>query len=248
MTNLRQDFELDFGGFQISCSKWLASEQEAAPQALILHGAGKADKNRVGALCQAFAESGITSIAFDFIGHGTSSGLLSESSLAIRTDLCSYIAKNEFGNSIRFLVGFSMGCYNAVHLAAREHVKIEKLILFAPAAYNPEADYASFGSAFSEIIRRPDSWRHSEVFNLIKKYSGQLVIITGDRDDVVPDEIAWLLCRNATSAKVRELVCIGSAGHKLSGWLSKQPESVSTICKFLFASELLSQLDYSDSL
>lgn len=58
--------------------------EKSMPTVLSLHGAGKADRNRIRYLLERLAELGMSSFCFDFSGHGESTGTLKESSLGRR--------------------------------------------------------------------------------------------------------------------------------------------------------------------
>ncbi|MBI4160519.1 MAG: alpha/beta hydrolase [Candidatus Yanofskybacteria bacterium] len=91
------------------------------------------------------------------------------------------------------VLGVSMGVYVAIRAIAESHVKVENLILVAPAAY---ADAAcrpdiKFGRKFSEIIRRFESWRESSIFKQAGQIgiSSDVLMIVYGRDSVIPSEI-----------------------------------------------------------
>src|SRR5437868_2821350 len=56
------------------------------PTVVLLHGAGTSSSERFEGMSNALATAGYRVITMDFAGHGKSSGILSESSLAQRAD------------------------------------------------------------------------------------------------------------------------------------------------------------------
>jgi hypothetical protein len=70
-----------------------------SPQVLVLHGAGNSNRGRFRTLREELFAKGISSAAFDFVGHGDTGGDLKNSSLSSRTrqacrvvdDRCKYV-------------------------------------------------------------------------------------------------------------------------------------------------------------
>ena len=96
--------------------------------------------------------------------------------------------KAQFSPKNIVVIGKSMGAYIATHLLDRG---VTDLVLIAPAAYSPElvAQKICFGSAFSEIIRRKNSWQASDAFEKIANFGGHTLIIQHQNDEKVPDAI-----------------------------------------------------------
>ncbi|MDX6312847.1 MAG: uncharacterized protein QOF44_2311, partial [Streptomyces sp.] len=75
---------IEHDGEQLSCVLLNPSEDAAATTVVLLHGAGTSEKERLTALMEEFAARGCRALAFDFSGHGGSSGELGELSLRRR--------------------------------------------------------------------------------------------------------------------------------------------------------------------
>ncbi len=185
------------------------------PQILALHGAGLANKDRARPLIERIAkETGQGAFLFDFSGHGKSTGKLINSSLSKRTD--------EARGAIEFLdkgkkvtlIGFSMGGHIALELL-KKYDKIETVILFYPGIYAEDAYSIQFNEQFSEVIRRPESWRTASVLNNLQSFEGNLLIIWGDNDHVIPRGVVDLLLNSATKAKNKELFIVPGGEHLL---------------------------------
>ncbi|MEX1064181.1 MAG: hypothetical protein WED06_02545 [Candidatus Paceibacterota bacterium] len=129
---------------------------------------------------------------------------------------------NPFSSFPLSIMGVSMGGYLAAFVAAEFAGIIDKLILVAPAAYNDAAlsPDIKFGPDFSQIIRRPNSWRSSSVFSrAAPKIKADCLIVTFENDDVVPSLIPTLYVSNLSSAVqgarfIESRVVTGSPGHK----------------------------------
>jgi len=192
----------------------ILADSNALPQILILHGAGQATKERAKPLAQRIiSETGQGVFTFDFSGHGESSGELVQSSLQKRV--------NEANATWQFLApdkpitifGLSMGGHIALEML--KHHVVENLVLFYPGLYTREAFDLPFDERFSNTIRKENSWQDAAVLEDLKSFRGNLLIIWGENDAVVPRGVVDLLYETAENAKSRELFVISGAEHLL---------------------------------
>jgi len=138
------------------------------------------------------AAAGYSSLAFDFPGVGDSPGELADSSLNSRLAdserALAYLAERAGLGERRVIVcGRSMGGPLALRLAAE--YQLAKTILLFPAAYAAEAYGQRFGDGFTEILRRQNSWAGSPDFDLAEKLPGELLVVYGDADPIIPRPI-----------------------------------------------------------
>jgi len=202
---------------------------ESKPRLLFLHGAGKATKERSSYLAFELAKHGIGSFSFDFSGHGESSGRLEESSLKKRLAEAS-VALHFLDKSEGITVcGSSMGAHIALELVKTAPVKT--LVLFCPAIYDRNAVPVPFNRGFSAIIRRQGSWRNTDVFGSICKFTGNLLIVTGEKDEVIPGGVIEALDSQAGNAKNKEIIRVPDAGHQIHTWLSEHSDYASLVIK-----------------
>src|SRR5258708_18562704 len=87
------------------------------PCLIILHGAGVYNRARYTNLRQFLFSNGISSCAFDFIGHGETGGELSSSSLELRTKVAQEVLKHLDLPKPISVLGSSMGAYTAIRLS-----------------------------------------------------------------------------------------------------------------------------------
>ncbi|MGW0421059.1 alpha/beta fold hydrolase [Streptomyces sp. NPDC003015] len=194
-----------------------------AVTAVLLHGAGRGSKERLLPLFDEFVAHGCHALAFDFSGHGESSGELGELSLRRRFEQAvAVIDAHAPAGEPLVLVGFSMSGQTVADLARHYGERVAALGLCAPAVYAAEAWDVSFGHGdgrFSEIIRRPDSWRRSPALEVLRAYEGRAVLAVPATDAVIPPEV--------TEAVQEALACraqftrfeLPEADHHLSHWL-----------------------------
>lgn len=181
---------------------------------LILHGAGKATKERAQPLAKRIVtETGQGVFTFDFSGHGESSGQLNQSSLRKRVDEANAAWQFLSHDEPLTIFGLSMGGHIALEMLAHHNVK--NLVLFYPGLYAREAFDVPFDERFSQTIRRTDSWRDASVLENLKNFTGNLIIIWGENDAVVPRGVVDLLYETATNAQSKELFVVPAGEHLL---------------------------------
>ena len=187
--------------------------QFATNDILCIHGAGKADRSRYSALRSSLHQKGFGSVAFDCIGHGETGGLPEQSSLISRTYQAEAVLQARDMNKPLTLIGASMGGYCAIDLTQTH--RVNSLILIVPAVYAPEAYQVPFGPAFSSIIRQHRSWETTDAWKQIAKFSGSLLVIAAELDDVIPFEIPQRLISSASASCWKKLHVVKGAGHSL---------------------------------
>ena len=157
------------------------------PRLLVLHGAGDSCRQRFQLLREELFAAGISSAAFDFVGHGDTGGDLKSSSLRSRCRQARRVAEALNLKQPLALMGASMSAYTAVKLL--EHYRIKDLILVVPAMYAARAESIPFNRGFTEIIRQPQSWIDSDAWPLLAAYRGRLLIVAAEHDGVIPRDV-----------------------------------------------------------
>ncbi|MEU3886897.1 alpha/beta fold hydrolase [Streptomyces sp. NPDC029041] len=201
---------------------------QARAAVVLLHGAGNGSKERLVPWLAEFAAHGCHAVAFDFSGHGESTGLLSELSLRRRFEQAvSVVDARVRGDAPLVLVGFSMSGQTVADLVRHYGDRVAALGLCAPAVYAGEAWDVPFGAGdgrFSEIIRRPGSWRSSPALDVLPVYEGRAVLVVPGTDEVIPpavtEAVSEALARRAQFTH-RELP---DAGHRLGPWFRDHPD------------------------
>ncbi len=194
----------------------------AKPSGLVLHGSGSSNRTRHGYIRDALAKDGIATAAIDFIGHGDTGGELLGSSLHERTNVAvatiDHLKMNEpFG-----VVGISMGAYTAVRLT--EKYAIDRLILIVPAAYTRIAYDVPFGPEFTEKLRTKNSWRDSDAWGIIEKFTGKLLVIAAENDERIPAEVPQKYLNSAKNAAQKQLFIVPGAKHRVRETFDANPE------------------------
>lgn len=208
----------------------MPDDTDSAPRLLFLHGAGKATKERALPLALLLAEDhGVTSFGFDFSGHGNSTGSMENSSLRKRVDEASIAI--EYAKIVEpiSLIGFSMGGHIALEILKRKFV--QTLLLFYPGVYTQDAFNVPFGDPeFHSVIRRDRSWASAEGFETIKQFTGNLLIVIGENDEVIPPEIPRMLMENSTMALKKRLIVVPHAAHNMLPTLYQSADLFKDVC------------------
>ncbi|MBL1105954.1 alpha/beta hydrolase [Streptomyces sp. 5-8] len=196
--------------------------------ALLLHGSGIGSKERLLPFLTDFAAQGCRALAFDFSGHGESTGTLAESSLRRRYEQAVAVldAHAPAGDPL-VLVGFSMSGQTVADLVRHYGRRVAAVGLCAPGVYPAEAWEVPFGtgdSRFSELIGAPDSWRDSPALEALRSYAGRAVLAVPGADTVIPPA-ATEAVQEALSARGR---CtrfeLPEADHILGLWFQDHAE------------------------
>lgn len=188
------------------------------PHLLFIHGAGQSIKERLRYLAEKLLNDNISSFVFDHSGHGESTGILENSSLATRYNEAKY-ALNFLDESKPISVcGSSMGGYLAIKLL-KDH-PIQNLILFCPAIYDHQVFNIPFNKGFSEIIRKPESWKNSDAMSLLKNFKGNLLIFIGENDRIIPDEVIESIDRSSINTNKKEIIRIPGCPHMIHPWIA----------------------------
>lgn len=199
--------ELSFQHFKLATSILCPNYQQ---QILLLHGGARAQDVFID-LRKILAQDQIGSVALDCIGHGQSTGNLSDSSLALRSAQALYALKHH-QTMIQSCLGVSMGGYNALKLS--QQLPLNAMILIVPGVYTPDAYHVNFGKQFSHIIRQPNSWFTSDAWEIIQNFKGNLLIVSAEKDEIVPSDIPQKLFESATQCKWKHHLIIPNASHQ----------------------------------
>lgn len=179
-------------------------------QTIILHGAGQSDRARFERLRKGLHASGIPSAGFDFIGHGRTGGSLTGSCLRSRTAQAEAVIRHVCSEPLT-IIGVSMGGYTAVKLV--QCVAVQNLVLLVPAVYTPRAYALPFGPEFSAAIRKPGSWQDSDAFDILERFTGNLLIIAAEADHVIPTAVIDRLYASAGNAGKRRVHVVPGSKH-----------------------------------
>jgi pimeloyl-ACP methyl ester carboxylesterase len=203
--------------------------------AVFLHGAGQSNSERFAGLSAFFAGHGVAVIALDFIGHGKTGGKMSDNSLALRTShALAVIGHWTQADVPLILCGSSMSGHTALRVASELGERVKSLWLLQPAVYAREAEDAKFTADFTEILRRPESWKSSHALQDAARFSGKALVTIGSEDKVIPWGVIEALMDNLRkSATETRLEVFDGVGHELPTWLPQHPDTCQDLFDYL---------------
>lgn len=184
-----------------------------------LHGAGSSNRTRYETIRLALLDMGYSSCAFDFIGHGDTGGDLYKSNLKERTVIAKKVINEISSRNPITIIGSSMSGYTAVKLL--EHFDVKCLILIVPAAYDEKAYELQFNHEFTNCISKCKSYNNSDAWQILNKYKGKILLITAEKDSVIPEEVINNYVNSSLVAKV-ELITVKNSPHKILDYMDKE--------------------------
>ncbi|MFB7335829.1 alpha/beta hydrolase [Streptomyces adustus] len=186
---------------------------------VLLHGAGTGSKERLVPLLAEFVARGCRALAFDFSGHGDSTGTLAELSLRRRFEQAvAVIDAHAPADGPLVPVGFSMSGQTVADLVAHYKDRVTALGLCAPAVYAAEAWELPFGDGagrFSDIIRTPGSWRGSPALDVLRAFPGRAVLAVPGDDAVIPPAVTQAVQEALTARAHCFRLDLPDADHRL---------------------------------
>ena len=100
--------------------------------------------------------------------------------------------------------------------------------------YSPLVFNIPFGPHFSKAIRAERSWYHSDGFDIIHNFNGNLLIVSAEKDEVIPREIPYKLFSEAQSTKWKHHHIIPDGTHDLERLKTHSPEKRYSLLHSIF--------------
>ncbi|MFG2138332.1 alpha/beta hydrolase [Streptomyces sp. NPDC048650] len=217
-------------GERLSCTvavpSTVPSTDPATPSppltAVLLHGAGTSDSARLTGLLADFAARGHHALAFDFSGHGDSSGRLGELSLQRRFTQAKAVIDHHAGPGHRLApIGFSMSGQTVADLVTHYGSRVTAIGLCAPAVYAAQAWSVPFAAGFTGIIRTPDSWRRSSALDVFRSLATRSVLVTPGTDAVIPPAVTEAVAAALGASRSHHTRLVHhEADHRLGLWFA----------------------------
>jgi esterase/lipase len=115
-----------------------------------------------------------------------------------------------------------MGGYTAVKLT--QYFNFQNLILFVPAMYSRRAYSLYFNDGFSKVIREKNSWFDSDAWDILNNFRGNLLLITAENDDIIPEDIVKKIFESATKSKNKFIHEVQGSPHQILSYLAERPK------------------------
>lgn len=190
------------------------------PSVVIFHGRGSSKKRYVDR-AQALAEKGFLTLVFDFRGCGESDGDFRKQTIAMGFEDAvagyEFLKSQSLCDSKRLgVLGGSYGGYQAALVSGR--FPITSLILAAPAIYQDEwwnIVPESKDTLRTGLYRQQSGFEKTKAIRAIRKYSGKILIIEHEKDEIIPQRITEAYYQNALQASLKKKKIIPNAPHAL---------------------------------
>ena len=176
-----EDFYERFDRYALAAQKRTGALPEQFP-VLALHGA-RSNLHRLSPLLAPLQTLGVGSIAPSLSGHGSDSPVpVEHTSLAQNLQEALRFAELA-GNSLRMVVGSSLGGALAMRVAEACRDRVDCLVLIGPALY-PEAAWeaAHFGEPFRHAISVPFGFMESRSLDFLRSFNGRVMLVQGEWD------------------------------------------------------------------
>jgi len=207
----------------------LSASKDTPPSLLSLHGGGPAGKEKIHYLTSHLTKHGFSSVCFDFSGHGKSSGRIKNSSLRKRVFEALQVYRHTGLISPITLIGSSMG--GSIALELLPLIPVYNLILFCPALYAGEAFNIPFGSGFTEIIRKKNSYERADVLENLKTFKGNILLFTAEYDKIIPERVIDLYWNNTDNVSKKMHVNLKETPHAVHSWAERDQNIKNQILK-----------------
>lgn len=195
---------------------------------LFVHGGALRGRELLLPLREELAKRGYGSYAFDLKGHGETGGDIKKTSLKEKVEQIAHIIRS-YSIPKTTIIASSMGGYVAVKVA--EETAICNLVLLVPAAYDKEAYLLPFGEGFTDVIRKEESWRESDAFSALQKFTGNLLVVEAKEDAIIPKEIPKMLYDAAIKARSRNYILLENATHPVILWSVQHKETMDLLAE-----------------
>lgn len=188
----------------------LDAEKGRSPAILFLHGENESeDRNVFLLLRQTLLERyGITSCAFDFVGHGATSGGWGDSSLKSRTEQAATVADACFDSQSFMVVASGMGAYTALKLT--QVFAVEGLVLVSPKVYAEEIYNTPLELFKDPKSYAPEHWDKTDAWSIIERFKGSVSIVGTNKSDPLCPGTMSRLYSHSTRAMSRQAFDINS--------------------------------------
>ncbi|MCO5091682.1 alpha/beta fold hydrolase [Bosea sp. (in: a-proteobacteria)] len=221
----RRDGSFTTGGETLRYS-WTLPRDASAGSMLYLHGGGSGNRRRIDDLARALAARGIATFAFDFSGHGDSSGLMSRSSLRLRLEQACAAVETMGGSGPDIVMGNSMGGYVAAELLACLQPRL--LVLSCPALYVAEAFDVPFDQRFTAILRQSRTFDGARPLPLLRAFRGNALLVTAGQDRVIPRPVIDTY-RRALRQTTLDLLDFPDAPHQIHDWIAQDSTRIALL-------------------
>lgn len=189
------------------------------PAAVFYHGRGSS-RARYLPIAKDLAEAGILTLTFDFRGCGESDGVFAnqtyKNGINDAAAALKFLLSNTNLNKDRIgLCGSSFGAYVSGMILPK-YPFIKSILLRAPAAYSDRFLTTEENSRTNDFFADRVNWEDSSVFDNVGKFTGALMVLKCENDELLPDCLVEKYYETAEKAGEKKLDILRGADHDLS--------------------------------
>lgn len=180
-------FEQSFGSYALE-GRILYNDAHDEPWVLSVHGA-RGDYTKADAISFGLQERGNSLLGMALSGH-SKAGVLAPEQTTLGSNVREAAAFYEYLRDDRpkTVIGYSLGGTPVLKLLQDHANEIDKIVLFYPGIYSQDAYEKHFGTEFREVISEPFSYRNNDTIDLLRRFSGRLLLVKGQYDGLDPQD------------------------------------------------------------
>ena len=187
------------------------------PAVIFFHGSGSKGLTYFETAKQ-LSEKGVLGFAFNFRGCGISDGkfgkiTIGEGEEDAREALKLFLSQADVDKKRYGICGSSYGGFLAALISPDFNFK--SMILSVPASYPKFAMKLKQGTLLSKILKTED-FNNSESYSKIKNFSGRLLVIRAENDEIIKPGMAEKYLESTDQALQKEEFVIKNAKHEIS--------------------------------
>jgi hypothetical protein len=213
----KQNVEFKIWNEKLKGSLFIPEGKGPFPGVVFYHGRGSSRKNYL-PMAESLAQKGIMALAFDFRGCGESDGEFKNQSHEMGIEdakaALEFLTEQKVDKERIGIQGTSFGGY-VTGMLLNDLNFIKSVVLRVPAAYSDQTLSVKAGVEDTYFAKR-ENWINSSAYLGLEKFSGALLVIESEKDELLAKEEVEKYYNMATATLKRKLFIQKNAGHNLS--------------------------------
>lgn len=218
-----EPFFIRFGQGAVQGDVLFKKSSDELPDILFLHGSDASDNRNDFFLIRQvlLIQYGLTSSAFDFVGHGSTGGELYDSSLECRINQSAEIVNACFDSQPFSIVAVGMGVNSALKLS--EMFAIKNLILILP-EFSDEDEYTSLAKINSaHKINFFKEWEKIGAWSIFDTFQGNLSVISSCKGKHISSKFMETLRQHVASKQQAKIEEVANAPSRFMEYVNSEP-------------------------
>jgi hypothetical protein len=97
--------------------------------------------------------------------------------------------------------------------------------------YSRRAYSLCFNDGFSKVIREQNSWFDSDAWDILNDFRGNLLLITAENDDIIPEDVVKKIFESATKSRNKFIHEVQGSPHQILSYLAERPQKFLEVIK-----------------